>query len=243
MHGGARAGRRVIQLAGIAARELDQLGERLRGRARPGDEHVRYHADERDRREVAARIEGEVLHHRLHDRHLRRRREERIPVGRRLRDRLAAGDDASGGPVLDDHRLAQRFGKARAEHARGDVGDAAGCTRDDVADRTRRILLGALRGGQGAHEQARRTDGNSRAAHYSGSTPAAFSTRAILGVSRLIISVTCCGVLYSVTMPRLAYFSPTSGSFMILANSAFSLFTTSAGVPLGAITAHHTPAS
>src|SRR2546425_8217390 len=41
---GSGAGRRVVELAGIAPRQLEELGERLRGRSRAGDEHVRDHA-------------------------------------------------------------------------------------------------------------------------------------------------------------------------------------------------------
>ena len=61
--------------------------------------------------------------------------------GRLLR-RIFGTDDAAGAAlVLDDDRLAERFGKPRLDGPRDEVEIAAGRERDDDADRLRRIVL------------------------------------------------------------------------------------------------------
>ena len=58
------------------------------------------------------------------------------------------------GPVLDHEGLLERFAEMLREHARIDVGRAAGAERHDDLHRARRIIL-RLRGiRRGKHEQS-----------------------------------------------------------------------------------------
>jgi hypothetical protein len=58
-----------------------------------------------------------------------------VAVGIRARDRVEANVAVAAGAVLHQETLAQRLAQARADHARGDVGHAAGGHVDDHAYR------------------------------------------------------------------------------------------------------------
>src|SRR2546422_6335407 len=136
----AVAVRGEVELARIAARVLEELAHAVDRRLRGDHEHVRAAAHERDRGEVLLRVERQRPVQRHVDRVGRRRDEERVAVGCALRDEIGADVASGAGLVLDDHRLSQGFREARAQGARGEIGDPARRKRDDEPDRLRRIL-------------------------------------------------------------------------------------------------------
>jgi hypothetical protein len=60
---------------------------------------------------------------------------------RRTRGRGNADIAAGAAAVLDDHRLAERLAKLRIDHARRNIGSAAGGKADDQRD----LALGIVR--------------------------------------------------------------------------------------------------
>jgi hypothetical protein len=94
-----------------------------------------------DRREIAQRVERHAAVEMWIDRDLAVRKQPyRVAVGRRLGDQLGGDVAVRARPVLDDHRLAERLRQLLRQHARRDVGRAAGRDRNDEADRARRKL-------------------------------------------------------------------------------------------------------
>src|SRR5688572_2550673 len=94
------------------------------------------------RRERLQRIEVRPVHDVRRDHHARAGRiEQRVAVGIRARDRVEADVAVAAGAVLDQETLAQRLAQAGADHARGDVGHAAGGDVDDHAHRLARPRL------------------------------------------------------------------------------------------------------
>ena len=73
--------------------------------------------------------------------------QERVAVGRRLRDAVAAHHAAGAADVLDDHLLPEIFRQPRRHDARGGVDRTAGGERHHQRHRTRRPLL-RQRGGR-----------------------------------------------------------------------------------------------
>ena len=142
MDRGAVAARRHVQLARIRARVADQVGDVLdAGGLRLGrvhHQHVRHPGHHRDRRQVLERVEWHLRIERRIDR-LRadRAHQQRVAVGRRLRDEVGAEVAAGTRLVVDDEGLAERLAELRRERARQDVGGAAGRERHDDADRLR----------------------------------------------------------------------------------------------------------
>jgi hypothetical protein len=104
---------------GVAAlADLDQLGERTGGKARMHHDQVRGRGDDADRVEVLARIVAEVLDEA--GRRPNRRaghHQQRVAVGRGLRDRAGRDRAAGAAAVVDDDLLAEDFAHL--------VGDAA----------------------------------------------------------------------------------------------------------------------
>ncbi len=138
----AVAGRAVVELAGLGARERHQLGDRGRRRRRRHDQHHRHQPDQADRREVLARVVGDVL--------------EQDGIGgergggdqracghppARARGHAEADHAGAAGPVVHHHLLAELLAQPRPEDARGDVGDAARRVGHDQPDRPIRKSL------------------------------------------------------------------------------------------------------
>ncbi len=127
------AGRGVVELARIGFRVGDHslhVAERHRG---IGDEEVGRDAGERDRREILRHVEGGLVEA-LHHGERQGGAEQRVAVGRRLRRGLRADKGVAAGPVLDDHRLAERLRQLRGQRARKRVVERAGREGDDVAE-------------------------------------------------------------------------------------------------------------
>ena len=135
------AARRHIDLARIGLGVGDELGNRL-GRNRWIHLHDVGHAhDARDRRDVAKKIEIELVIERRVDRVHRADHEERIAVRRRLHDRLGADIAASARPVLNDEGLAEPLRQPLPYQAREDVVRATSRKGGDQAHRPGRIGL------------------------------------------------------------------------------------------------------
>src|SRR6267154_5807220 len=136
----AVAVRGEVDLARVAARVLEELAHTVEGRLRGDHEHVRAAAHERDRGEVPLRVERQRPVQRHVDRVGRRGDEERVAVGRALRDEIGADVAARSGAVLDDDRLPERFAQTGRERPRGEIGDPARRKSDDEPDRLRGVL-------------------------------------------------------------------------------------------------------
>ncbi len=142
MRRGAVARRAVVELAGIGARIGEELLVVARRYARMQKHVERDAAGRYDRHQQLHRIEIRALHDVRRDHHARAGRVRHgVAIGIGVRDRFEADIAVAARAVLDDERLAERLAEPCAEHARGDVGDAAGCHVDDHAHRLRRPLL------------------------------------------------------------------------------------------------------
>ena len=86
--------------------------------------------------------------------------QDRVAVGRGLRDRIDAHDAVRARLVLDDDRLAHLLAHLLRERARGEVGRAAG-KRHDELDRAVRVWR-CLRRHMGDADQRRQRDGDER---------------------------------------------------------------------------------
>ena len=112
------------------------------GRHRGVDLHDQRNAlDPPDRRDVADKVEAELLIERDVDRVLRVHQQQRVAVGRHAGHGF--GCDVAGGarPDLDEELLAEFFRQELGDQARDDVGRAARRLADDDFHRPRRIGL------------------------------------------------------------------------------------------------------
>ena len=138
----AAAGRADVELA----RVLLGIGKQFRNRAgwdaRVQRQRVEAGADASDRRKILARVEAGVgIDARADRRGPGRGGEERVAVGRALRDRPAAGEAAGARTVVDDDRLAKSLAHLVGNDARHDPRAAAGREWHDQGDGAVRIGL------------------------------------------------------------------------------------------------------
>ena len=158
MDAAADARGRIIQLAGIALGERDQLGDRFRRNGGVHQHDQRAGRDQADRREILARVVADIRIERRIDRVRAGAAEaERVAVGRGLRDLARRDRAARAALVLDHDLLAERLAHLLGDDARHHVVAAAGRIRDDQRDRPRRIVL---RGGARRCEQGEAESGN-----------------------------------------------------------------------------------
>ena len=152
----ADARRGHVQLAGIGLGVGDELGDGL-GRHGLVDLHDQRNAlDPPDRRDVADKVEAELLVERDVDRVLRVHQEQRIAVGRHMGHGF--GCDVAGGarPHLDQELLAKLFREELRDHTRDEIGRAARRLADDDFHRPRWIRLRPCDAGRGRqHGSAR----------------------------------------------------------------------------------------
>ena len=132
----------VIECAGLGFCQRDQLRHRARRQFWATHQHELRSDELRHRDEVAHHVERQRAIDGGADRLPIRVLQDGVPVGRRLRDRVGRDIPARARTVLHDDRLAPRFGKLCAEHARERVDGAAGDEGNDDADRLARIVLG-----------------------------------------------------------------------------------------------------
>ena len=132
----ADSSRAVAQCAWLHARKRDQLRDRRRLDRWIDDQKSLRIEDVDDRCEILDRVERhngqqtdvdgmrtDVADH------------QRVAIRRRLGDNVRADVSACSGPIVDDDRLAPRFGELSADLAPERVGDAADRERHHDADR------------------------------------------------------------------------------------------------------------
>ena len=131
----AVARRGVVDLAGLAAGELDQLLH-VPGRQRRMHHHdAGLSADQRDRREVVDRLVRQLGVQRRADGVGLRCQQQRVAVGWRPGHRLGADRGTRTGPVVDHHLLPQPLAQLLRHHAGRSVDRATRRERHDDADR------------------------------------------------------------------------------------------------------------
>ncbi len=142
MRGAAVADRAVIQLARLRFRERHELLDRIDAEPGIDDQQVGAGPDEAHRRQILERV---VFHfpveHGVDRERAGNRNADRVAVGSGPGDERGAEVAARAGTVLDDHRLAERRRELLREHARDQVGRAAGGKGHDQVDRARRPVL------------------------------------------------------------------------------------------------------
>jgi hypothetical protein len=107
---------------------------------RVNDEYHRRYRCQRDRRQILDGIVGHALEQALRDRDLGGvSHEDRVSVGRRLGGDIGAYHAAGARTIVDHDLLAPRLRQLLRDHAREDVGGAAGRIRCNDADRPRWI--------------------------------------------------------------------------------------------------------
>ncbi|MNT10115.1 hypothetical protein D3C72_1449300 [compost metagenome] len=147
----AVAGRGVLVVGALLARQLQEFGEVLRGERRVHQQHVGHGADQADGLEVFLGVEARVLVQRgvdglaAADRH-----EQRVAVLRALGDQLRADVAARAGAVVDHHAgVVQHLAELLAHETADDVVGAARGLGHDERDGARGVGLGGGRvGGQ-----------------------------------------------------------------------------------------------
>src|SRR6266536_4468108 len=137
----ADTGHAVVETARLGLRERDQFRDRGGGELRACHQHELGGDELRHRDEVAHDVEGERAIDGGADRRAVRVLQDGVTVGRRFRDGVGGDIAARPRTVLDDDRLAQRFGELGADHASERVDSAAGDEGDHDADRLARIGL------------------------------------------------------------------------------------------------------
>ena len=148
----ARPGRGVGELAGLLARELDQLGKRIGREARMRHDHQRHQEDVGDRQEIDQRLVRQVgIEARIDAEGAARHDHQRVAVGCRGLAVLGGGNAAAARLVLDDDLLLPDVGQLLGHQAGEDVGGLAGRKRHDEAHR----LVGPRRLRQGGRGQRR----------------------------------------------------------------------------------------
>src|SRR6266571_5247462 len=132
----AVAGRAVGELAAFRPCVGDELLQILDRKRRMDHEHPGRAAEERDVREVAQRIEGEIPGQRRRDA-VRRdpRHDQRVSVGSGLRHELRADHAAGPGAVLDDEILLEAFTEPLPHEPPQRIRGAARSKRHDDAHR------------------------------------------------------------------------------------------------------------
>src|SRR5262252_3836223 len=98
--------------------------------------------DTSDHRDVADKVEVELLIERSVDGVRRSDGEQRVAVCRRAHHRLGREIGGTAWSVLDDKLLAEPLGECLRNQASRNVGCAAGGKAYDDAHRSRRIILG-----------------------------------------------------------------------------------------------------
>ena len=127
MRRGADTGGGEVHFARVGLAVGDQLRDVLHRKLRRDHQHLRRRADDGNCLQLLeqvvghARLQGRIDHDRRVHQH------ERVAVWRRARDGVGAADAAGAGPVLGDHRLADRIAEM--------LGDLPADVIDDPARR------------------------------------------------------------------------------------------------------------
>ena len=126
----------IVRLVRVGLEPGDQLGDAFGGMGIAHQDEHRIVGHHRDRHEVVEDAVGDLLPDGGADGHgAGRGAEQRVAVGRRLRDGLRCEPPGGAGLVLDQDGAADRFLQLLGEDARDRVGAAAGAESDDDPDR------------------------------------------------------------------------------------------------------------
>ena len=137
-----------LSLPRLRARQRDEVLQRLGFDLRMHDEQHRHIGDVGDGNERGLGVERHLgVEELIGCEDAGRRHQQRVAVGRRLRDRVGADIAAGARAVFHDDRLAERLRHLVADRARQHVGEPAGRERRDHADRTVGIILRQRRAG------------------------------------------------------------------------------------------------
>ena len=117
----------------------------------------------RDRHEIAHQPEWLAGDQRFVGRVGVRHHQQRVAVGRRLRDRVGPDDRSGARPVLHHEGLLELLGEMLRDHARIHVGRAAGAERHDQAHLAGRIVL--CRGADGRSKPQKRKGNGAQHGH------------------------------------------------------------------------------
>jgi hypothetical protein len=128
-------------------------------------EQERGDRDERHRREVALEVVRELRAKRRDHRIRGGHREQRVAVGRRLRDTFGRDRAARAGTVLHDHLLPEHLTHFRCEEPRGDIRDTAGREADEHANGLDGIRLCECESRRDERSNARRDPGEITTSH------------------------------------------------------------------------------
>ena len=120
---------------GIGTRIGNQFGH-VFGRHRGMHyQHIGGGTDHGDGHQILGGVIGQIGKQRRRHHEGRRHQHDGVTVGGRLRRDRGANSAARAGAIIDQHRLAHRFGHLLRQQARNDVVAAAGRIGDDELDR------------------------------------------------------------------------------------------------------------
>jgi len=162
--GGPGADRAVVELAGMRAREGDELVDRSRRHGRAHHQHDGHAREERDRREILERIVGKLGVEVGTDGEVGGGAErDGVAVGSRLRQAREPDRAVRTGHVLDHYRLAER--RMLREGPAQNI--AAACRkRDDEPNRSCGVVLRLDRSaGRQQSQGERREDTKAKPVH------------------------------------------------------------------------------
>ena len=130
------------QLSRLVARELDEIVHRFHRQLGIDHQHIGHAGDQRDGRDVLARIVRQVLPHIDIDRKRgARRHHDGVAVRCAMRDRVHRRHAAAARAMIDHERLAEPLLELLADDARDQSGRAARRERHDEGDGLTRILF------------------------------------------------------------------------------------------------------
>jgi hypothetical protein len=118
----------------------DEFGNGGGGKRRTHLHDQRAAADERDRRNVAHKIEIEILVDRGVDRVGDAGEKQRVAVRRRVHHRVGGDAARRARTILDHEGLAEPVRKALRKKPRENVAEATGAVADEQADRPHRVI-------------------------------------------------------------------------------------------------------
>ena len=131
----AVAGRTVAQLARIAPRELDEFTQGAGLHSRMHHQRQRRVRDRPHRCQILDRIEGHSLEQARVDRQREVAHQQRVPVRRRLGDKITAQIGVGARLVFDQHLLAEHLAQLDRDLAGDNIGRAARRIRHHQANR------------------------------------------------------------------------------------------------------------
>ena len=147
----ADAGRTIRELPGIGFGISDHLREGLERRIVADSKHVEAGDRGDDWLEILLRIEWQRAVEARHVGDTAVCKEERVAIGRRLRDCVHANDAPRATAVVDHDRLAEADLQRRREHARDGTDRSAGSEGNDETNGFVRVVL--RRGTAGGKEE------------------------------------------------------------------------------------------